>query len=57
MVYPKEDAALRLRILTRQVREVAARVAEQVERARAAREASEYALQERVRYKGVGGAK
>lgn len=46
VMYPMDDAALRTRLLLRQVKEMIARVAEQVERAREARAAAEHAQKE-----------
>jgi hypothetical protein len=43
-MYLTDDAALRVRLLTKQVKEITARVAEQLERAQDARDTSKYIL-------------
>ena len=43
-MYPTDDAALRVRLLTQQVKAVTARVAEQLERAQDARDTSHHIL-------------
>lgn len=45
-MYPTDDAAFRLRLLARQVEEVTARVAEELQRAQDARATSQYVISE-----------